>query len=141
MTDEKNNNTIEVRGNKLRGLEADMKDMPDSVPMLAVTAAFAEGRTVIRNIRNLRYKESDRISAIEHGLLRLGCGVETGDDYIKITPKPLHGAEIDTFGDHRIVMCFAVAGLKLKIISIQNPDCVAKSYPDFWSELRRLEGR
>jgi 3-phosphoshikimate 1-carboxyvinyltransferase len=138
---EKNTDWIEVRGGNLHGIEIDMKEIPDSVPSLAVTSAFAEGETVIKNIRNLRYKESDRISAIALGLSRIGCDVETGDDWIKIKPNKLHEAEVNTFNDHRIAMSFAIAGLKLDNITIENPGSVTKSYPNFWEEIKRLEGR
>jgi len=136
-----NNGRLEVRGNLLRGVQADMKDIPDSVPSLAVAAAFASGPTLIKNIRNLRYKESDRITALSEGLRNIGCITEAGSDWLKIIPGKLHGAVIETHHDHRIAMSFAAAGLKLGGISVTNPDSVNKSYPDFWKEIEKLENR
>ncbi len=137
----KNTDWIEVSGNTLQGVDVDMGNIPDCVPTVAVTAAFAQGRTVIKNIHHLRYKESDRITAIACGLSQIGCGVETGDDWLKIIPKQLQGAKIETYNDHRIAMSFAIAGLKIDGIIIENPQCVSKSYPNFWEEIKKLEGR
>jgi len=127
---------------KLTGIEVDMGDMPDVAPTLAVVAAFAEGTTVISNIAHLRIKECDRLSAMVTELGKMGADIEEGEDYMKIHGCPgganLHGAEIETYEDHRIAMCFAVAGLKVPGVRITGAECVAKSFPDFWDRFARL---
>ena len=137
----KSSNWIEVRGGTLQGQELNMRDIPDCVPTVAVTAAFAEKSTVIKNIPHLRYKESDRIEALATNLVKLGCEIETGNDWIKIIPKPLKGDAIETYNDHRIAMSFAIAGLKINGLQIENPDCVSKSFPTFWKEFEKMEGK
>lgn len=129
---------LAVRGGPLRGVEVDMREMPDVVPTLAVTALFAEGRTVIRNVAHLRHKESDRLAALAGELAKLGADVRAGEDGLVIEPRPLHGAALDTFEDHRLAMSFALAGLKVPGVGIENPDCVRKSFPGFWKEFETL---
>lgn len=121
--------------------EADMGDMPDVAPTLAVVAAFAQGRTVISNIAHLRIKECDRLAVMVHELRKLGVEAEEEHDRMIIHGKGgagLHGAEIATYEDHRIAMCFAVAGLKVPGVKIHGEDCVSKSFPDFWQRWRGL---
>ena len=130
---------IELRGGHLRGIEVDMNSMPDCVPTLAVVAAFADGPTAIENIANLRFKETDRLAAIATELRRMGGKIEVADDQLIIHPRPLHGAVIETYGDHRMAMCFALAGLRVDGIGIKNPRCVTKSFPGFWEEFNKLE--
>lgn len=129
---------VEVQGRDLKGLEVDMNAMPDLVPTLAVTAAFAEGRTVIRNIRHLRFKESDRIHTLTCELTKLGIHVEEGENWMSIEGGTPHGAEIVTYNDHRLVMSFAVAGLAISGIKIDGERCVDKSFPGFWETLTGL---
>ncbi len=131
--------TIEVRGKTLRGIEADMNRLPDCVPALAVTAAFAEGESVLTNISHLRYKETDRLQALATELTRIGARVRLDADSLTITPRPMHGAAIETYNDHRIAMSFAIAGLRMPGVKITNPGCVGKSFPNFWEEFRKLE--
>jgi 3-phosphoshikimate 1-carboxyvinyltransferase len=128
----------EVRGEKLHGIEIDMNPMPDLVPTLAVTAAFAEGKTVIQNIAHLRLKESDRIKALAEELTKMGIRVEEGKDWLAIEGGKAHGAEIETYNDHRLTMSFAVAGLVVPGIRIKNERCVDKSFPDFWETFQKL---
>ncbi len=130
---------LELKGGSLHGIEADMNAMPDCVPTLAVVALFAEGPTTIRNIAHLRYKETDRLKAIQAELSKLGASVDLLDDGLVIRPGALHGAEIETYHDHRIAMSFAVAGLALAGVAISHPACVAKSFPRFWDEFTTLE--
>lgn len=143
-------NGITVTGplDRLEAIEADMGNMPDVAPTLAVVAAFAEGTTVIRNIAHLRIKECDRISAMASELGKMGAEVEEGPDRLIIYGRGggtnLHGAAIETYHDHRIAMCFAVAGLRVPGVKITGEDCVAKSFPDFWERfalLTRIERR
>ncbi|WID96444.1 3-phosphoshikimate 1-carboxyvinyltransferase [Bosea vestrisii] len=124
--------------------EIDGSQMQDAVPTLAVLAAF--NRTPVRftGIANLRVKECDRVAALSQGLSRIrpGLGVEEGDDLLVASDPALAGqtlpAEIDTFADHRIAMSFALAGLKIGGITILDPGCVAKTYPDYWRALGSL---
>ncbi|PIE60581.1 MAG: 3-phosphoshikimate 1-carboxyvinyltransferase [Desulfobulbus propionicus] len=127
---------------QLEAIEVDMGDMPDVAPTLAVVAAFARGTTTISNIGHLRIKECDRVSAVVTGLRRLGVEVEEEPERIRIHGVPagadLHGATIETCQDHRIAMCFAVAGLKIPGVIISGEECVAKSFPDFWERFSLL---
>ena len=136
-------NGITLRGpGQLRGVEVDMGDCPDVAPTLAIVAAHAQGRTVIKNIAHLRIKECDRISAVATELAKMGAAVREENDALIIegchNQQPLHGEEIDTYDDHRIAMAFAVAGLVTPGIKIKNPDCVGKSFPDFWERFAWL---
>ena len=135
---EKKSNTLQIKGNPLKGITINMNNMPDAVQTLAVTALFAEGETVIQGIGNLRIKETDRILALTNELTRLGAEVETGEDYLVIRPGDYRGAEIETYDDHRMAMSFAVAGLKIPGIRIKNPTCVEKSFPDFFQRFANL---
>ncbi|MCI5129108.1 MAG: 3-phosphoshikimate 1-carboxyvinyltransferase, partial [Candidatus Electrothrix sp. AUS3] len=133
---------ITVLGSKqLRGIEVDMGNMPDVAPTLAVVAAFAQGTTVINNIAHLRIKECDRLAVMVKELRKMGADVEEEDDRMIIHGQAggtnLHGADIATYEDHRIAMCFAVAGLQVAGVKVHGEDCVAKSFPDFWE---RFEG-
>jgi len=128
----------QVRGGELRGIEIDMKAMPDLVPTLAVTAAFAEGKTVIRDIGHLRFKESDRIAALAAELSKLGVRVEEARDWIAVEGGKMHGAEIETYNDHRLAMSFSIAGLAVPGVKIKGERCVDKSFPGFWETLKKL---
>jgi len=131
---------IEVVGDTLhRGeLEFDMADMPDMVPTLAVVAAFRKGRTAIKNVAHLRLKESNRIRALINELRRIGIDAGELPDGIIIDGGTPHGAEVETYDDHRIAMSFAIAGLATEGIKIKNKLCVTKSFPGFWNELKKL---
>ena len=131
---ERRGNIVAVSGSRrLRGVDVDMNSMPDMVPTLAVVAAFAEGDTIIRNVGHLRIKESDRLKAVSTELKKMGAHVEIrGDDLVIRGGEKLHGAEIDTYDDHRIAMAFAVAGLRVPGVVIRNPGVVSKSFPEFW---------
>ena len=125
----------------LEGIRIDMGDMPDVVPTLAVVAAFAEGKTEITNIAHLRIKECDRLSAVVTELRKMGAEVEEFPDAMIVHGdggRRLHGAEIETYNDHRMAMCFAVAGLRIPGVKIRGEGCVAKSFPDFWERFSRL---
>jgi 3-phosphoshikimate 1-carboxyvinyltransferase len=122
----------------LRGVDVDMNAMPDAVLAMAVTAAFASGETTIRNVANLRIKESDRLHALETELRKLGAGASTGPDWIRIEPAPLRAASIDTYDDHRMAMAFALAGLRIPGVVIRDPSCVSKSWPEYFDTFRAL---
>ena len=116
----------------------DLKDIPDMVPTLAILAAVRPGRTVIENVSHLRLKESDRLAAITTELRRTGVQVENKEDGLIIEGGKPHGAEIETYDDHRIAMSFAALGLAVPGMRIRNPGCVAKSFPGFWGVLEKL---
>ncbi len=128
----------EVHGKDLKGIEVDMNEMPDVVPTLAVTSAFACGKTLIKNIGHLRLKESDRIAALAKELSKMGVGVEEGEDYLRVEGGGAHGAEIETSNDHRLAMSFAIAGLVVSGVKIRGEECVGKSFPKFWEEFQEL---
>ncbi|MDY6822536.1 MAG: 3-phosphoshikimate 1-carboxyvinyltransferase [Thermodesulfobacteriota bacterium] len=123
---------VAVTGGDLSAVTVDMADMPDVVPTLAVVAAFAKGTTRIYNVAHLKAKESDRLSAVANELTKMGISAACEDDGLFITGGSPHGAEIETYDDHRIAMSFAVAGLRVSGISIRNEQCVEKSFPDYW---------
>ncbi|MBA2880628.1 3-phosphoshikimate 1-carboxyvinyltransferase [Desulfosalsimonas propionicica] len=129
---------ITVTGGELTAVDADMGDMPDMVPTLAVVAAFARGTTTICNAAHLRTKESDRLAAVAAELEKIGVAARATDDGLVITGPPARGAQIATYDDHRIAMSFAVAGLAVPGITIADPDCVKKSFPDFWEVFEGL---
>jgi 3-phosphoshikimate 1-carboxyvinyltransferase len=130
---ERGGDTVAVEGvDRLRGLEADCGAMPDIVQTLAVVALFARGETRVTGVPHLRYKETDRIEALVQEIRRLGGEAESLSDGLVIRPRPLRGARIETYGDHRMAMAFAVAGLRIPGVVISDPACVSKSFPGFW---------
>ncbi len=130
---------IELTGGPLRGIDIDMEVMPDVVLTLAAIACRAEGITRVTNIANLRVKECDRIHAAAAELGRLGVTVEEGEDFLVIHPgAELKEALIHTYDDHRVAMAFAILGLDHDPIEIEEPECVGKSFPDFWNEFERF---
>jgi 3-phosphoshikimate 1-carboxyvinyltransferase len=129
---------LTVSGAPLHGLEVDMSTMPDLVPTLAVLAAFAEGETLITGVGHLRHKESDRLAAVAKELRKMGVEAQDTADGLRIKGGEPRGAEIDTYDDHRIAMSFAVAGLKVPGVVIKDPECVKKSFPEFWEFFEKL---
>jgi 3-phosphoshikimate 1-carboxyvinyltransferase len=129
---------ITVHGGPLRGIDVDMNDISDTVMTLAAVACFAEGPTTIRNVAHIRHKETDRLAALATELRRLGAEVEERADGLTVTPRPLHGAAVETYNDHRMAMSLALVGLKVPGVVITNPGCVAKTYPDFFADLEQL---
>jgi 3-phosphoshikimate 1-carboxyvinyltransferase len=115
-----------------------MADLPDMEPTLAVVSAFARGTTRIRNVAHLRVKESDRLASVADGLTRMGISAVCTEDGLVVEGGQPHGAEIDTYDDHRIAMCFAVAGLKTPGVVIKDKHCVEKSFPKFWEVFANL---
>jgi 3-phosphoshikimate 1-carboxyvinyltransferase len=117
----------------LKGITIDLNDMPDLVPTLAVVALFAEGETRINNVANLRIKECDRLQALSTELRRIGADVEEGPDFLVIRPREsYHGATMHTYQDHRMAMAFSLIGVEVDGIVIENPLCVAKSFPQYF---------
>jgi 3-phosphoshikimate 1-carboxyvinyltransferase len=131
----RDSSSISVAGRPLHGIDVDMNAISDTVQTLAVVALFADGPTTIRNVGHIRYKETDRISAVAKELRKLGAQVEERDDGLTITPRQLHPAALDTYDDHRMAMSFALAGLKIAGVRINDPACVAKTYPDYFADL------
>lgn len=135
--------SIEVKGGELKGIEIGGSQIPtliDEIPILAVAGAMAQGKMVIRDAAELRVKESDRISTVAENLRRMGVLVEEFADGMEIQGgAKLKGAEIQSLGDHRIAMAFAIAGLRAKGETIiRDADCIETSYPGFSSELQQL---
>jgi 3-phosphoshikimate 1-carboxyvinyltransferase len=124
---------IEVSAGPLQAIDLDLNHIPDAAMTVAMLALFANGTSRIRNIYNWRVKETDRMTAMATELRKLGADIQTGDDYIVITPPAkILPASIDTYGDHRMAMCFSLAALGPSPITINNPDCVAKTFPDYF---------
>jgi 3-phosphoshikimate 1-carboxyvinyltransferase len=129
---------ITVHGGPLRGIDVDMNEISDTVMTLAAVACFAEGPTTIRSVAHIRHKETDRLAALANELRRVGAGVDEFADGLTITPRRLHGAEIETYNDHRMAMSMALIGLRVPGVVIKDPGCVAKTYPGFWDDLEKL---
>lgn len=129
-----------VRRGSLKGGSFDLRQMPDAAPALAVLAALAEGETVLSGTARLRGKESDRVAAAVALIRGLGGEAEAGEDRILIRGGGLRGGEADSFGDHRIAMAAALAACGAREpVYLGGSGCVAKSFPDFWTEFGRLE--
>jgi 3-phosphoshikimate 1-carboxyvinyltransferase len=124
---------IEVQGAPLLGIDLDMNHIPDAAMTIATTALFAKGKTAIRNIYNWRVKETDRLAAMACELKKVGAQVVEGHDFIEITPpEKINEAEIDTYDDHRVAMCFSLVALSDTAVIINDPDCTAKTFPDYF---------
>jgi 3-phosphoshikimate 1-carboxyvinyltransferase len=123
------------RGTELRGVDVDLSACSDAVPTLGVVAALADGPTRIRGVGFVRAKESDRIGALATELRRCGVLVDEHADGLTIRPADVHGATVRTYDDHRMAMAFAVLGLSVPGIVVEDPAVVAKSYPGFWDDL------
>jgi 3-phosphoshikimate 1-carboxyvinyltransferase len=136
-------NWIECRtpiGSKLIAVDMDCNHIPDAAMTLAVAALFAEGTTTLRNIASWRVKETDRLTAMATELRKVGATVEEGPDYIVITPpeKLTPNAVIDTYDDHRMAMCFSLVSLGGVPITINDPGCVAKTFPDYFERFAQI---
>src|SRR5262245_17160111 len=128
------NEHIEVRQSALRGVDLDLNAIPDAAMTVAMLGLFASGTTRIRNIYNWRVKETDRLSAMATELEKLSATVETGSDWIAVSaPVAFHPATIDTYGDHRMAMCFSLAALGDAPITLNEPECVAKTFPEYFT--------
>ncbi|KXJ56481.1 MAG: 3-phosphoshikimate 1-carboxyvinyltransferase [Colwellia sp. Phe_37] len=131
--------SITVIGKPLTGVDMDMNHIPDAAMTIATTALFAQGKTTIRNIYNWRVKETDRLTAMATELRKVGATVEEGEDYISITPAAvLKHAEIDTYNDHRVAMCFSLVALSDTPVTINDPKCTAKTFPDYFDKLSQV---
>jgi 3-phosphoshikimate 1-carboxyvinyltransferase len=133
-------NFIEVTGaNDLTGVDIDMRDFPDTAQTLAVVAPFASSPTRIRGIASARVKETDRVSATCTELKRLGIQVEEHEDGMTIYPcKAFQTSNIQTYNDHRMAMAFSLIGLRFDGVTIENPSCVSKTFPNYFDVLDDL---
>jgi 3-phosphoshikimate 1-carboxyvinyltransferase len=131
---------IEVKGGgKLKRIDMDMNHIPDAAMTAAVLALFADGPSVIRNVASWRVKETDRLAAMATELRKLGAQVEEGADFLKISPATLKpGVAIDTYDDHRMAMSFSLVALGGVPVRINDPQCVAKTFPSYFSEFRSI---
>ncbi|RLM20027.1 3-phosphoshikimate 1-carboxyvinyltransferase [Brenneria alni] len=131
---------IECQRGELHAIDMDMNHIPDAAMTIATTALFAKGgATTLRNIYNWRVKETDRLAAMAIELRKVGAQVEEGEDYICITPpEKLKFAEIETYNDHRMAMCFSLVALSDTPVTIMDPKCTAKTFPDYFEQLARL---
>lgn len=131
---------IEVVGSgKLSGVDVDMSDISDTVQTLAAVAMFADCPTTVRGVAHNRVKETDRISDLARELRKLGAQVDEYDDGLTIhPPKSVSPAEIETYHDHRMAMSLSLVGLRATGIVILDPDCTAKTYPNFWQDLAKF---
>jgi 3-phosphoshikimate 1-carboxyvinyltransferase len=130
---------LEVRGSgSLRGVEVDLNEISDTASTVAVLAPFASAAVRIRNIAHVRLQESDRLHAVATELHRLGVDVEELQDGLVVKPSTVRPAVIETYDDHRIAMSFALAGLRVPGIRIRNPQCVRKTFPDFFARVQEL---
>tara|TARA_B100001996_G_scaffold194199_1_gene148693 strand:+ start:870 stop:2153 length:1284 start_codon:yes stop_codon:yes gene_type:complete len=130
---------VKLTGSTLNGIDVDMNQMPDAAMTLAVTALFASGPTAIRNIYNWRVKETERLKAVSTELRKLGAEVEEGQDYLVIHPPTrVKIASINTYDDHRMAMSFSLVACGKSSVTICNPDCVSKTFPDYFEVLAGL---
>jgi 3-phosphoshikimate 1-carboxyvinyltransferase len=130
--------SITVFGRELRGIDVDMNGISDTVQTLGAVALFAKGPTTIRNVAHIRHKETDRIGALATELRKFGAEVQENSDGLTIAPQALHGAEIDTYDDHRMAMSLALVGLAIPGVVIRDPECTAKTYPGFFRDLAKI---
>jgi 3-phosphoshikimate 1-carboxyvinyltransferase len=127
---------VEIRNASLSGIRISAAQIPDLVPVCAVLGCLASGVTEIVDASRLRLKESDRLMVLESELTRMGANVRSTNDSLYVRQSSLHGAEVDSHGDHRIVMALTIAALAARgTTKIHGADCVKKSYPGFFSDL------
>jgi 3-phosphoshikimate 1-carboxyvinyltransferase len=141
-------NWIEAKSNgALKAIDADFNHIPDAAMTIAVAALFADGTSTLRNIASWRVKETDRLAAMATELRKLGALVDEGEDYLRVTPPiVLQPASIDTYDDHRMAMCFSLASLSGALregthVRINDPQCVAKTFPDYFDAFARIAQR
>jgi len=132
-------NYVSVTRDALRAIDMDFNHIPDAAMTIATTALFVEGTTTLRNIYNWRVKETDRLFAMATELRKVGAEVEEGEDYLTITaPKVLKHAAIDTYDDHRMAMCFSLLALDPASVTINDPECTAKTFPTYFDVLESV---
>jgi len=130
---------VSVTRDTLHAIDMDFNHIPDAAMTIATMALFVEGTTTLRNIYNWRVKETDRLYAMATELRKVGAEVEEGEDYLKITPpKVLKHAAIDTYDDHRMAMCFSLLALDEASVTINEPECTAKTFPTYFDILKSI---
>lgn len=130
---------IEVSRGELNGVDLDLNAIPDAAMTIATTALFAKGPTAIRNVYNWRVKETDRLAAMATELRKVGAEVVEGEDFIEITPPAeIQSAAIDTYDDHRMAMCFSLAAFGNSPITINDPGCTRKTFPEYFELFRKV---
>ena len=130
---------ISVTRDTLRAIDMDFNHIPDAAMTVATMALFVKGTTTLRNIYNWRVKETDRLYAMATELRKVGAKVEEGEDYLKITPPDvLKHAAIDTYDDHRMAMCFSLLALDKASVTINEPECTAKTFPTYFTVLESI---
>jgi 3-phosphoshikimate 1-carboxyvinyltransferase len=129
---------VTVTGDELHGVDVDTADISDTAQTLAAVAPFADGATRVRGIGFIRAKETDRIAAIVAELRRAGIEASAEEDGFTIVPGEVHGARFETYDDHRMAMSLALLSLRVPGVELEDPDCVAKTYPDYFADLERL---
>jgi 3-phosphoshikimate 1-carboxyvinyltransferase len=134
------NHITATKAANIKTIDIDCNHIPDAAMTLAIVALFAKGTSILRNIASWRVKETDRIAAMATELRKVGAIVEEGADYIKITPPAqlTPNAVIDTYDDHRMAMCFSLVSLGGVPITINDPNCVAKTFPNYFAEFKKL---
>ncbi|KEA62899.1 5-Enolpyruvylshikimate-3-phosphate synthase [Marinobacterium lacunae] len=130
---------VEVTKGELNGVDLDLNAIPDAAMTIATTALFAKGPTAIRNVYNWRVKETDRLSAMATELRKVGAEVVEGEDYIEVTPPAeITSAAIDTYDDHRMAMCFSLAAFGNAPITINDPGCTRKTFPEYFELFKQI---
>ncbi|AYN24755.1 3-phosphoshikimate 1-carboxyvinyltransferase [Buchnera aphidicola] len=125
--------------NKLEKINLDMNHIPDAAMTIAIVALFAKGTSIIKNIYNWRVKETDRLFAMSKELKKIGAIVKEGKDFLSVTPPDIFKfAEIDTYNDHRIAMCFSLICLSGISVSILNPNCISKTFPSYFKDFLKI---
>jgi 3-phosphoshikimate 1-carboxyvinyltransferase len=138
VTQTEERTTVESGGGPLRPLDVDLSGSPDGAIVIGVACLFAAGKSRLRGLGSLRFKESDRLAAMAAELARLGAGARVEGDDLIVEPGALRPARVDTYGDHRIAMAFAIAGLRVPGLEIAEPEVVAKTWPGYWEMLSAL---
>ena len=135
-----NNNSVTVKGGDLKAIHADLTDCIDLLPTMAVLAAVSDGTSELTGIERARIKESNRVAAVKEGLERMGIDANEEQNKLTIADSRLKGTVIDSKGDHRVAMAFSILGLAIGDTVINGAECVSKTYPAFWSELKNIGG-
>ena len=131
---------LTLRGSRLTGVDADLRDCPEAAPVLAAVACVADGPTTLRGIAHLRLQETDRLAALATELSALGATVTETDDGLRVVPGRMHGGMFRTYDDHRLVMAAAVLGLVVPGVEVENVATVAKTMPDFVARWQAMLG-
>lgn len=131
-------NYITITGSGIVPIQVDMLEFPDQAQTLAVAAVFAQGKTVLKNIQSLRVKETERVKALEAELAKMGIRTESTHDTLTIYGGNPHAARINTYGDHRMAMSFAIAGVRVRGLEIEHPEVVEKTFPTFFTEATQV---